>query len=336
MMDHRRFGQTGLQVPAIGFGCWEIGGGYGQVEEVEFTRAIGRAIDLGINCFDTAEGYGLGASERALAKALGRRRRDVILVTKFGIGYRDKPNMRDSSRERVMASVENSLKNLGTDTIDVYLIHWPDRRTPFEETMRALEDLVRQGKVRFVGVSNFKREEIEACMRVRRVDVVQYGWNLFDRRMQRDVFPYCRDQGIGVMTYGSLAYGLLTGTLTENVDFGSGSDDWRARRGNLGSITAFQTLFGPEYFPRNVRAVEELKGVAARYGRSLPQLALRWATSNPVVNTALVGCRTVAEVEDNVGALGWSISEADLREIDAIFARHGVNTVPDGWIDEGT
>jgi aryl-alcohol dehydrogenase-like predicted oxidoreductase len=202
--------------------------------------------------------------------------------------------------------------------------------------MRALEDLVRQGKVRFVGVSNFKREEIEACMRVRRVDVVQYGWNLFDRRMQRDVFPYCRDQGIGVMTYGSLAYGLLTGTLTENIDFGSGSDDWRARRGNLGSITAFQTLFGPEYFPRNVRAVEELKGVAARYGRSLPQLALRWATSNPVVNTALVGCRTVAEVEDNVGALGWSISEADLREIDAIFARHGVNTVPDGWIDEGT
>jgi len=335
-MEYRPFGQTGLQVSAIGYGCWEIGGGYGQVEEAEFTRAIGRAIDLGINCFDTAEGYGLGASERALAKALGRRRRDVILVTKFGIGYRDKPNMRDSSRERVMASVENSLKNLGTDTIDVYLIHWPDRRTPFEETMRALEDLVRDGKVRFVGVSNFKREEIEACMRVRRVDVVQYGWNMFDRRMQREIFPYCREHGIGVMAYGSLAYGLLTGTFTENMDFGSGSDDWRARRGNLGSITAFQTLFGPEHFPRNVRAVEELKGLAARYGRSLPQLALRWGISNPVVSTALVGCRTVAEVEDNVGALGWSIGEADLREIDAIFARHGVNTVPDGWIDEGT
>jgi myo-inositol catabolism protein IolS len=334
-MEHRRFGQTGLQVPAVGFGCWEIGGGYGQVEEAEFTRAIGRAIDLGINCFDTAEGYGLGASERALAKALGRRRREVTLVTKFGIGYKDKPNMRDSSRERVMASVENSLKNLGTDTIDVYLIHWPDRHTPFEETMRALDDLVQQGKVRFVGVSNFKREEIEACMRTRRVDVVQYGWNLFDRRMQRDIFPYCRDQGIGVMTYGSLAYGLLTGTFTDNMDFGSGADDWRARRGNLGAITAFQTLFGPEYFPRNVRAVEELKGVAARYGRSLPQLALRWAISNPVVSTALVGCRTVAEVEDNVGAIGWSISEADLHEIDAIFARHGVNTLPEGWIDEG-
>jgi aryl-alcohol dehydrogenase-like predicted oxidoreductase len=232
-----------------------------------------------------------------------------------------------------MTTVEKSLKNLGTDTIDVYLVHWPDRQTPFEETMRALEDLVRQGKVRFVGLSNFKREEIEACMGVRRVDVVQYGWNMFDRRMQRDIFPYCREQGIGVMAYGSLAYGLLTGTFSENMDFGS--DDWRARKGNLGSITAFQTLFGPEYFPRNVRAVNDLKGVAARHGRSLPQLALRWGISNPVVSTALVGCRTVAEVEDNVGALEWSISEADAKEIDAIFARHGVNTVPEGWIDEG-
>ena len=333
-MDVRPFGKTGLRVSAIGYGCWEIGGGYGKVEEAEFARAVGRALDLGINCFDTAEGYGLGASERALAKALGGRRKDAILVTKFGIGYKDKPNMRDSSRERVMSSVEKSLKNLGTDTIDVYLVHWPDRQTPFEETMRAMDDLVREGKVRFVGLSNFKREEIEACMRVRRIDVVQYGWNMFDRRMQRDIFPYCRDHGIGVMAYGSLAYGLLTGTFKENMDFAA--DDWRARKGNLGSITAFQTLFGPEYFPRNVRAVEELKGIAARYGRSLPQLALRWGTSNPVVSTALVGCRTVAEVEDNVGAIGWSISEADLREIDAIFARHGVNTVPNGWIDEGT
>jgi aryl-alcohol dehydrogenase-like predicted oxidoreductase len=118
------------------------------------------------------------------------------------------------------------------------------------------------------------------------------------------------------------------------MDFGT--DDWRARKGNLGAITAFQTLFGPEYFPRNVRAVEELKGIAARYGRSLPQLALRWAISNPVVSTALVGCRTLAEVEDNIGAIGWSIGEADLREIDAIFTRQGVNTTPDGWIDEGT
>jgi myo-inositol catabolism protein IolS len=150
--------------------------------------------------------------------------------------------------------------------------------------------------------------------------------------MQRDVLPYCREHGIGVMAYGSLAYGLLTGTFTENTDFGS--DDWRARADKMGSIKLFDTLFGPECFPRNLRVVDELKGLAGRHGRSLPQLALRWTISNPVISTALVGCRTVAEVEDNVGALGWSIAEADLAEIDASFARHGVNPVPDRWVED--
>ena len=331
-MEYRPFGRTGLQVSAIGFGCWEIGGGYGRIEETEFARAVGRALDLGINCFDTAEGYGLGVSERALGKALGPRRKDAVIVTKFGIGYRDRPNWRDASRARCMASIEKSLEHLGTDCVDVYLIHWPDHATPFEETMRALEDVVRQGKARFVGVSNFKREEIEGCMRARRVDVAQYGWNMFDRRMQREIFPYCREHGIGVMAYGSLAYGLLTGTFTERMDFGS--DDWRARTDKMGSIKLFEALFGPDRFPRNLEVVDELKRLAAGHGRSLPQLALRWTISNPVVSTALVGCRTVAEVEDNVGALGWSIAEAELREIDAIFARHGVDPVPEGWVED--
>jgi aryl-alcohol dehydrogenase-like predicted oxidoreductase len=156
---------------------------------------------------------------------------------------------------------------------------------------------------------------------------------MFDRRMQRDVFPYCRDNGIGVMAYGSLAYGLLTGTFTEKMDFGS--DDWRARTDKMGAIKLFDTLFGPECFPRNLRVVEELKGIAARFGRSLPQLALGWTMSNPVISTALVGCRSVAEVEDNVGALGWRPPEADVGEIDAIFARHGVNPVPDRWVEDG-
>ena len=155
---------------------------------------------------------------------------------------------------------------------------------------------------------------------------------MFDRRMQDDIFPYCAEQEIGVMAYGSLAYGLLTGTFTEDMDFGS--EDWRAREGKMGSIKLFDALFGPESFPRNVRAVEELKAIAARYGRSLPQVALRWATSHPVVSTALVGCRTVTEVEDNVGAIGWSISDDDLAEMDAVFERHGVETVPDYWIED--
>lgn len=332
LMEQRPFGRTGLDVSAIGFGCWEVGGGYGQVEEAAFAEAVGRALDLGVSCFDTAEGYGMGASERALGQALGARRDEAIVVTKFGMNYRDKPNLRDSSRERVVASIDKSLKNLGTDYVDVYLVHWPDRETPFEETMQALDDVVRDGKVRFVGLSNFKKEEIEACMAVRRVDVVQYGWNLFDRRMQREILPYCEAEGIGFMAYGSLAFGLLTGTFTEDHDFGK--EDWRSRQGNMGSIKMFQAIFGPESFPRNVRAVEELKGIATGYGRSLPQLALRWAISHPAVSTALVGCRTVDEVDDNVGAVGWSISDDDLAEIDEIFGRHGVDTSPDFWIED--
>jgi myo-inositol catabolism protein IolS len=329
-VELRPFGRTGLDVSAIGFGCWEVGGGYGEVDEAEFGRAVGRALDLGINCFDTAEGY--GTSEQALGEALGRRRDEAIVVTKFGMGYRDKPNLRDSSRERVMASIDKSLKQLGTDWVDVYIVHWPDRETPFEETMAALQEVVDAGKARFIGVSNFKKGDIEACMRVRRVDVAQYGWHMFDRRMGDELFPYCEEQGIGVMAYGSLAFGLLTGTFTEDMDFGS--KDWRARQGKMGSIKLFDTLFGPESFPRNVRAVEELKSIAARYDKSLPQLALRWTTSHPAISTALVGCRTVAEVEDNVGAVGWTIADEDLTEIDSIFARHGCVTSPDYWIED--
>lgn len=331
-MEQRPFGPTGLDVSAIGFGCWEVGGGYGEADETEFGHAVGRALDLGINCFDTAEGYGMGASEVALGKALGSRRDEAVIVSKFGMNYRDMPNMRDSSRERVLTTIDKSLKNLGTDRVDVYLVHWPDRSTPFEETMGALEEVVRDGKVRAVGLSNFKLAEIEACRQAFRVDVVQYGWNMFDRRMQREILPYCQEHNIGFMAYGSLCFGLLTGTFKEDHDFGSA--DWRSRKGNMGAIKMFENLFGPETFPRNVRAVDELKGIAARYDKSLPQFALRWAISDPAVSTALVGCRNIAEVEDNIGAVGWSISDADLAEIDAIFERHGIETTPDYWIEE--
>ena len=330
-MELRPFGRTGIQISAIGFGCWEIGGGYGSIEETEFIKAVNRALDLGMNCFDTAEAYGFGASETSLAKALGSRRKEAVITTKFGVGYPDKPNYRDSSRQRVMESIEKSLKALNTDHVDVYLIHWPDRVTSFEEPMRALEDLVKQGKARAVGLSNFKLNEIEACMKVRRVDVVQYCWNMFDRRMQKEIFPYCRKHGIGVMAYGSLAYGMLTGTLTEESAFDKG--DWRSKRGQLGNLNLFQHLFGPEHFLKNLRSVEDLKPIAQKYNKTLPQLALRWTLSNPVISTALVGCRNPREVDDNVGALGWTISDADMKAIDAIFAKHGAITMPEPWLE---
>ena len=330
-MEYRPFGKTGMQVSAIGFGCWEIGGGYGSIEEEQFIHAVHRALDLGVNCFDTAEAYGFGASERSLAKALGARRKDAVIVTKFGIGYKEAPNFRDSGHQRAMASIEKSLQNLNTDYVDVYMVHWPDVNTPLDETMRALDDIVKQGKARAVGISNFRLAQIKTSMHTRRVDVAQYCWNIFDQRMRNEIFPYCQEQDIGVMAYGSLAYGLLTGAFSESTDFGG--DDWRARRGRMGAINLFQHLFGPEYFPQNLKVVEDLKELAAKYQKSLPQFALRWTLTNPVVSTALVGCRNVNEVNDNIGALGWSISEADMKTITDSFARHGVNPTPDVWLE---
>jgi myo-inositol catabolism protein IolS len=331
-MEYRQFGNTDLKISAIGFGCWEIGGTYGRIDESEFQRAIAKAIDSGITCFDTAEAYGMGVSEEALARALGPRRNQVVLATKFGVGYDEKPNRRDSSRARVLASIDRSLQRLKTDHVDIYLVHWPDPLTPLAETLAALDDIVQQGKARYVGVSNFRLAQIEEAMRLRRVDVVQYAWNMFDRRMQTDIFPYCAAQQIAVMAYGSLAYGLLSGAFRAGMRFEE--NDWRSKAGNLGSLNLFRTLFGAEYFPRNVAAVEELRPLAAKYLKSLPQFALRWTLGNPIVGTALVGFRTPAEVSENLGALGWEISNADMADVETILSRQGAVTVPPGWLED--
>ncbi len=331
-MEYRQFGRTDLKVSAIGFGCWEIAGTYGPIDEARFTEAVRRAIDRGVNGFDTAEAYGMGVSERALGRALGSSRKDVCVVTKGGVGYPDAPNRRDSTRARLMASIETSLRNLGTDHVDVYLVHWPDINTPFEETMLALDDIVRQGKARYVGVSNFRLSQLEACMKLRRIDVVQYGWNMFDRRMRREIFPWCEANHVGVMAYGSLAYGLLSGTFHSGMNFDQ--TDWRANRGILGSLNLFRTMFGPDHFPRNLAAVDALKAIAARHGKTLPQLALRWTTSNPVISTGLVGFRRPEEVDENLGAMGWQLTAADMAEIDAVFARHDAITEPAGWLED--
>ena len=325
-MEYRPFGQTGIEISAVGFGCWELGGKYGHFDEGEVIEAVNRAIDLGINCFDTAEGYGLGKSEELLAKALGPRRKDVIVVTKFGIMHEGREKGRDSRRSEALAAIERSLKFLNTDYVDVYLVHWPDINTPFEETMLALEEIVQSGKAHFVGVSNFKPEQIETCLGTRRVDVAQYGYHLFDRRLEREIFPTVQQHNIGLMTYGSLAHGLLTGTFTPETKFDE--DDWRNR-----GMAFNMPLFTPENFARNVTVVDELKPIAARFGKTMPNLALRWVLENPVVSVALIGFRKPEEVEASLEGLNWSLDADTLAEIDAVFEKHGVDTAPPVWVE---
>ena len=325
-MEYRAFGRTGLDVSAIGFGCWETSGVYGHFDESEVAAAVQRALDLGINLFDTAEGYGFGQSEEILGRALGTRRDEAIVVTKFGILQDDGKWYRDSSRESALAAIDRSLKALGTDYVDVYLIHWPDKDVALEESMGALEEIVQAGKARFVGVSNFRPDQIETCMETRRVDITQYGYHMFDRRLEREVFPTIAEHGIGLMTYGSLAHGLLTGTFTADTTFDE--TDWRSNG------TAFNIpLFTEEVFARNVAAVNDLKPIAARHGKTMAQLALRWALRNPVVSVALIGFRRPEEVEENVAGLDLTLDQETLDEIEAVFAKHGVDTAPDAWVE---
>lgn len=322
-MQQRQFGKTGLSVSPITLGSWPMSGDrYGRIEDSEAVKTIHSALDHGITSFDTAPAYGSGHAEETLGAALVGRRDKAVVITKCGI-VPTRPGStgpgRDASRASIMREMEDSLRRLRTDYVDVYLVHWPDANTPFEETMRALDDLQRAGKTRLVGVSNFDVPLLEQCRAVRPIDVLQVGYNLFDRRMEREVFPYCRQHGIGVMAYGSLAYGLLTGAFTEETTFEA--NDWRA-----GGIAFGQPILGGDNFRGNVRLVNRLRDeVAVPKGVSVAQLALAWVLNNPVITTAMVGARVPAEIEENVGAADVALSSGEVAHIERIMAdAHGL------------
>lgn len=312
-MEYRTMGTSDLRISAIGFGCWEMGGGYGSIDDQEVTRAIRRAIDLGVTLYDTARGYGAGRSEELLGWALGADRKNLIVVTKCALPTRpgQKPR-RDARYASIIEDCEQSLKSLGTDYIDLFLVHWPDVETPIEESMRALNDLRAQGKVRYVGVSNFSAAQIRECREYAPIVANQVGYNLFDRRWEREMFPTAGELGIGIMAYGPLAHGLLTGAFTPSTTFEE--KDWRAR-----GIVFGQALFTPENFPRNLQVVDRLKAVAAEKRTTLPRLALAWVLSNPLVAVGLSGTRRPAEIEENVEALAISLSADEKRQIEEIM-----------------
>jgi aryl-alcohol dehydrogenase-like predicted oxidoreductase len=290
---------------------------YGAIEDDEAVKAIHRALDRGVNCVDTAPAYGAGHSEEVVARALEGRRRDVILVTKCGVRVPPpgQPGpLRDASRSNILQEIDASLRRLHTDWVDVLLVHWPDAGTPVEETMRALEEVVASGRARFVGVSNFTGAMLAECMRTRRVDVSQVGYHMLDRRQEQETFPYCLSQGIGVMGYGSLAHGLLTGAFTAATTFEAGRD-WRA-----GGVAFGQPIFRGENLRANVAVAERLRReVAVPRGVPLSQIALAWVLGNPAISTALVGARTPAEVDANDAGAELELTAAERAAIDRIL-----------------
>ena len=319
-MEYRQFGPTDLTVSALGFGCYDAaGGGYGD----EMASAVNRAVDLDITCFDTAVGYGNGESEIMLGKALGPRRKDVVVVTKCGVNYANRPKGRDSRRDTILASVDQSLRRLQTDYVDVLLVHLPDVNTPFAETMTALDAVVQQGKARAVGVFCFILEQLKECEQTRRVDITQYIYHMFDRRTEQEILPYCRQRGMGVMAHASMGFGILAGAYSQDHEFGD--NDFRATGGNPDMVVG---IYDKESFQRNVRLVNDLKPIANNRGKTVAQLALRWVMSHPAVSVALVGALNTEQLEENVGSLGWALSADDMRQIDGVFANYGVNTNP--------
>ena len=294
---------------------------YGHIDVKEASDAVSAAIDHGVTLFDTAEVYGPYHSEELLGKALGNKRNDIVLVSKVGFEYDDdgKNLGRNSKYDHVISRAEGCLERLGTDFLDLLLIHWPDHDTPFEEPIRALEKLKNDGKIRHYGVSNFTPAMMDECEGYGHMAANQVGYHMFDRRMESAVLPYCKDNNIGFMAYGTLGFGLLSGAFTPQTTFGEG--DWRS------SGMAFRLpLFQEEEFSRELKVVEKLKIIAQDNGKSVAQMAIAWTLGHPAVSVGLVGVRNERELKENVAAVDWKLSEATRKEIDAVFAEEGVTT----------
>jgi aryl-alcohol dehydrogenase-like predicted oxidoreductase len=303
---------TDLQVSPICFGTWQLGGEWGSVDEREATAAIRHALELDVNIFDTAQAYGFGVSEqllgRALAPELRSRRDEIVIATKGGL----RPNgddgvVRDASRAWLRSGVEQSLRELGIDHIDIYQLHWPDPAVPVAETAGALQELVEEGKIRHAGVSNFDAAQMAAFARTRPVETLQPPYHLFRRDIEAEVLPYCAEHDIGVLVYGPLAHGLLTGAIDEDTSFEA--SDWRAA----------SPLFQGESLRHNLEAVRRLEQLANQLGLTVSALAIAWTLAHPAVHVAIVGARHAAHIEDSVGAANLRLGEADLAEIDAIM-----------------
>jgi aryl-alcohol dehydrogenase-like predicted oxidoreductase len=312
-MDTIRLGMTGLEVTPIAFGTWQLGGEWGAFDEGEAIAAIRQARALGIDFFDTAQAYGFGASERLLGSALrdelATRRDEVVIATKGGLRIDEHRGLvRDSSPAWLRHGVEESLRALGVEHIDLYQVHWPDPDTPLAETAQALQELVEEGKIRHVGVSNFDVLQIAEFSRTRPVETLQPPYHLFRRDAEADVLPYSREHDIGVLVYGTLAHGLLTGAMNRSTTFAD--DDWRRQ----------SPLFEGETFERNLSTVGELERFARDRDHTVSQLAIAWTLANPSVDVAIVGSRHASHIEDSVGALDLRLSREEMAEIDGLMS----------------
>jgi aryl-alcohol dehydrogenase-like predicted oxidoreductase len=308
-MEYRRLGNSGLEVSVVGLGCNNFGI---RIDEAETTAVVGQALDSGINLFDTADVYGDAKSEEFLGKALGRRRHEAVIATKFASPMGEGPMRRGVSRRYILQAVEDSLGRLGTDYIDLYQVHSPDPATPLEETLRTLDDLVRSGKVRYIGNSNFAGWQIASAHWVAKSEHLepfisaQNRYSLLNRTAETEVLPACAEYGLGILPHTPLGGGLLTGKYHTGEPPPEGTRFASARRG------------GRTLSERDMRVVEELRGFAELGGHSLVELAFSWLLSRPQVSSVIAGATKPQQVEENVAAASWELTAEDLDELDRL------------------
>jgi aryl-alcohol dehydrogenase-like predicted oxidoreductase len=310
-MEMRNLGTSGLRVSVVGLGCNNFGGRIG----LEESRAVvHKALDLGITLFDTADTYGnRGGSEDYLGQVLGERRKDIALATKFGLPMDEAKILSGASRRYIMMAVEASLRRLRTDWIDLYQLHTPDALTPIDETLRALDDLIRQGKVRYVGNSNFAAwQAVEAAWTARHHNLdrfvsCQNEYSLIKRDIEVELVPAMQACGLGLLPYFPLAAGLLTGKYQRQAPPPQGT-----RFGRM------QGLADRYLTPANWAIVERLEDFCARRGHSLLELAFSWLKARPAVASVIAGATKPEQVEQNVEAASWALTPDDLAEIDRL------------------
>lgn len=313
-MEYKRLGSSGLKVSVVGLGCNNFGG---RSDESAAVAVVRECLEQGINFFDTADVYGGQQSEVLLGKALeGVDRSSVVIATKFGLPTGESERQRGASRGYIVSAVEASLSRLGTDYIDLYQQHRPDPDTPIDETLRALDDLVRAGKVRYLGNSNFSGWQIADSdwtareLGLNRFVSAQNLFNLLDRRVEREVLPACERFGLGMLPYFPLASGLLTGKYQRGEAPATGTR--LAGMGERGTAMLSD---------RNFDAVEALQAYARDHGRSLLELAMSWLASQPLVSSVIAGATRSEQVTQNVAAASWRLSAAELEEVAAIAKR---------------
>lgn len=309
-MRYVQLGKTGIEVSTVALGTWSFGGDWGSFDEHEAVATIHRAVEAGVTFFDTAQAYGFGASECLLGGALWQaaRRDEVVVATKGGLRMDGDALVRDASPEWLRSGVESSLRNLGTEYIDLYQVHWPDLHTPPEDTAAALERLVAEGKIRHVGVSNYDVPQMEQLAQHGRLETLQPPYHMLHRDIESEILPYTADHGIGVLVYGPLAHGMLAGAMTPETVFAA--DDWRSHSPD----------FTGTRFATNLGVVDRLKEFGQSRGIPLAQLAVAWTTSNPAVDVAIVGARRPSHLEGLIPAADVELSRHDRDQIDQILS----------------